>query len=132
MMLAAPLALTLGLGLATGSFSGGDDNTGIQDIPVVLVNEDEGELGSILVDTFQSAELADLMAPTISADLNTAKTQVDDDEIAAVVIVPAGFTASVIPDEAGNVAEAVSIEVYSNPARPISSGIVQIYRHWIC
>ncbi len=125
MMLAAPLALTVGLGFVTGSFSGGDDNTGIQDIPVVLVNEDEGELGGILVDTFQSPELADLLAPTISADLTAAKTQVDDDEIAAVVIIPAGFSASVIPDESGQVAEAVSIEVYNNPARSISSGIVQ-------
>jgi ABC-2 type transport system permease protein len=126
MMLAAPLALTVGLGFVTGSFSGGDDNTGIQDIPVVLVNQDEGQLGAILVDTFESPELADLMQPTISADLTTAKAQVDDDEIAAVVIIPAGFSASVIPDpQTGQTLEAVSVEVYSNPARPISSGIVQ-------
>jgi ABC-2 type transport system permease protein len=126
MMLAAPLALTVGLGFVTGSFSGNDDNTGIQDIPLTIVNQDEGQLGAILVDTFTSAELADLLEPTTAADPTQAKAQVDNDEIAAVVIIPAGFSSSVIPDaETGQVTDAVSIEVYTSPARPISSGVVQ-------
>lgn len=126
MMLAAPLALTVGLGFVTGSFSGSDDGNGIQDIPVEIVNQDEGRLGQILVDTFTSAELSDLLEPTIAADPAPAKAQVDNDEIAAVVIIPAGFSSSVIPnDQTGEVTEAVSIEVYSNPAQPISSGVVQ-------
>jgi ABC-2 type transport system permease protein len=126
MMLAAPLVLTVGLGFVTGSFSGNDDNTGIQDIPLTIVNHDEGQLGAILVDTFTSAELADLLEPTTAADPAQARQQVDDDEIAAVVIIPAGFSSSVIPNaETGALMDAVSIEVYTSPARPISSGIVQ-------
>lgn len=126
MMLAAPLALTVGLGFVTGSFSGDNDNNGIQNIPVALVNEDEGRLGAILVETFESPELADLVEPTVTADLSAAKARVDDDEIAAVVIVPAGFSASVIPDEeTGQVAQAVNIEVYSNPARSIGSSVIE-------
>ena len=46
MMLAAPLILTIGLGFASGSFS--DNDSGIQDIPVVIINEDEGALGQSL------------------------------------------------------------------------------------
>lgn len=125
MMLAAPLALTVGLGFITGSFSG-DDDGGIQNIPVVIVNEDEGELGAALVETFNSAELADLLEPTMTADPAQARARVDADEIAAVVIIPAGFSSSVIPDqETGEAMETVRIEVYSSPARPISSGVVE-------
>lgn len=126
MMLAAPLALTVGLGFVTGSFSGSDENTGIQNIPVALVNEDEGPLGALLVDTFESPDLADLIEPSTPDNSTAAKTLVDNDEIAAVIIIPAGFSASVIPDaQTGEISEAVSVEVYSNPARPISTGIVQ-------
>jgi ABC-2 type transport system permease protein len=126
MMLAAPLALTVGLGFVTGSFSGNSDNGGIQDIPVAVVNQDEGELGAVLVETFNSPELAGLLEPAMTADPIQAKLQVDNDELAAVVIIPAGFSGSVIPDqETGELSEAASIEVYSSPARPIGSGVVQ-------
>jgi ABC-2 type transport system permease protein len=126
MMLAAPLALTVGLGVVTGSFSSNDDNTGIQNIPVAIVNQDEGQLGTTLEEIFTSTELADLLEPTTTADLAQAKSQVDEDQIAAVVIVPPGFSSSLIPDpETGQLTEAVSIEVYSSPARPISRGVIQ-------
>ncbi|MFZ0547511.1 MAG: ABC transporter permease [Candidatus Promineifilaceae bacterium] len=126
MMLAAPLVLTVGLGFVTGSFSGSDDNNGIQDIPIVVVNEDEGQLGEALVTALNSPELAELLEPAMSADPAQAKALVDNDEIAAVVLIPVGFTGSIIPDQqSGQATEAVSIEVYSSPARPISSSVVQ-------
>lgn len=59
LMLAAPFALTLGLGFITGRFSDDDQNTGLRDIPVVIVNQDDGQLGTALVNVFQSADLAD-------------------------------------------------------------------------
>lgn len=125
MMLAAPLALTVGLGFVTGSFSSSDDSSGIQDIPLVIINQDQGRFGTILEETLTSDELADLLEPTTATDVSQAKSQVDNDEIAAVVIIPSTFTAGVIPNETGELAETTSIEVYSNPARPISAGVVQ-------
>jgi ABC-2 type transport system permease protein len=56
---------------------------------------------------------------------------VDEDQSAAAVIIPAGFTQSVIPAQgtmfAQTTAEAVpvSIEVYTNPARPTSAGVIK-------
>jgi ABC-2 type transport system permease protein len=126
MMLAAPLALTVGLGFVTGSFSGSDDNNGIQDIPLAIINQDEGRFGTMLEETLTSEELADLLEPTMATNISQAKFQVDNDEIAVVVIIPSSFTSSVIPDpDTGQLAEATSIEVYTNPARPIGAGIVQ-------
>jgi hypothetical protein len=54
LMLAAPFALILGLGLVTGRLSG-SGSSGISDLPVILVNQDQAQLGNALVDLFQSA-----------------------------------------------------------------------------
>ncbi len=126
LMLLAPFALTLGLGLVTGGLSGGSSSSGLSDIPVVLVNQDAGQLGGELVNVFQSAELAELVAPQVSGDAAAARQLVDDDQTAAAVIIPAGFTAGIIPDAGtGQSGAAVQIELYMNPSRPTSSGIVQ-------
>ena len=124
LMLVAPFALTLGMGLITGSFSSG--GSGISQLSVVVVNQDGGQLGEALQNVLTSADLADLLVPTLLADPVAARQQVDADQIAAAVIVPAGFTDSIIPKDTSGVAAAtVSIEVYKNPARPISSGVVE-------
>jgi len=124
MMLLAPFALTLGMGLVTGSLSGG--SSGISSIPVALVNQDQGELGSELVNLFQSADLADLVLPTLTSDPSSARQQVDDDQIAAFILIPAGFSASLMPDPvSGKTGAAAEIELYINPNRPTSSGIIQ-------
>ncbi|MCO5184477.1 MAG: ABC transporter permease [Anaerolineae bacterium] len=126
MMLAAPLVLTLGMGFVTGSFSDDGNGNSISDIPVTVINNDEGDFGRILANTFAAPELDTLFAVTTGTDLAAAKQAIDDDQAAAVVIIPAGFSDSIMPDPAtGAVSDALPVEVYSNPARPISAGVVQ-------
>ena len=126
-MLLAPFLLTLGMGLVTGRFSG--QASGISDIPVVIVNQDEGELGQTLVDIFSSEDLAELVEPSLGTSPEAARLQVDEDEVAAAIIIPAGFSRSVIPQESdfagGNTPEVVKIEMYANPSRPTSAGIIK-------
>jgi len=124
LMLATPFLLTLGLGFVTGHFSG--SSGGIESIPVILVNQDGGQLGNALVDVFRSSDLAQLVAPTVVADPASARQQVDADKAAAAVIIPSGFTASIIP-AAGAAAPgpAVQIELYTNPASPTSAGVIK-------
>jgi ABC-2 type transport system permease protein len=128
-MLLAPFLLTVGMGFVTGRFSG--SSNGLADIPVVIVNLDQEQLGNALADVFSSQELADLMEPTASSDPGAARRLVDDDKAAAAVIIPRGFTRSVIP-VAGTAfnqnyvqSETVKIEVYANPTRPTSAGVVK-------
>jgi ABC-2 type transport system permease protein len=128
-MLLAPFLLTIGMGFVTGRFSG--SSSGLSDIPVVIVNLDDDQLGDALADVFSSEELADLMEPTASSDPEAARRFIDEDEAAAAVIIPAGFTRSIIPAE-GTVFDAsdvqpepVKIEVYTNPSRPTSAGVVK-------
>ncbi len=128
-MLLAPFLLTIGMGFVTGRFSG--SSSGLSDIPVVIVNLDNEQLGNALADVFSSEELADLMEPTASSDIEAARRLIDEDEAAAAVIIPEGFTLSIIPAEGTSFGESfvqpepVKIEVYTNPSRPLSAGVVK-------
>jgi ABC-2 type transport system permease protein len=130
-MLLAPFLLTIGMGFVTGRFSG--SSSGLSDIPVVIVNLDNDQLGDALADVFSSEELADLMEPDAArfADPEAARQLIDSDQASAAVIIPEGFTRSIIPAE-GTVFDAnyiqpepVKIEVYTNPSRPTSAGVVK-------
>jgi ABC-2 type transport system permease protein len=125
LMLLAPFLLTLGLGAVTGRFSGGSSN-GISHIPVILVNQDGKQLGNALVELFQSKELDELIDATVSGDPTAAYKQVDDNQAAAVILIPAGFTDSIIPSQGQtDPASPVQIELYDNPTAPTSIGIVK-------
>ncbi|HLO29364.1 MAG TPA: ABC transporter permease [Anaerolineales bacterium] len=128
-MLLAPFLLTIGMGFVTGRFSG--SKSGLSDIPVILVNLDQEQLGNALVEVFSSQELAALMEPAASSDPEAARRLIDEDKAAAAVIIPAGFTRSIIP-AAGTIFDQnyvqpapVKIEVYTNPSRPTSAGVVK-------
>lgn len=129
-MLLAPFLLTIGMGFVTGRFSG-TSNSGISNIPVIIVNLDDDQLGNALADVFSSDDLSDLMEPTASSDPEAARRLIDDNQAAAAVIIPAGFTQSIIPAEGTmfdpNFAKAdpVQIEVYTNPVMPTSAGVVK-------
>ena len=128
-MLLAPFLLTIGMGFVTGRFSG--SSSGLSNIPVIIVNLDKEQLGNALADVFSSKDLADLIEPTASSDPETARRLIDEDKAAAAVIIPQGFTHSMIPAQGtlfdqNFVAPApAKIEVYVNPARPTSAGVVK-------
>jgi ABC-2 type transport system permease protein len=124
-MLLAPFALTIGLGLATGSFSS-KSNSGILDLPLVVVNSDQAQLGNAFVEMVQSDELADLLEPKILTDLAAARKMVDDNKTVAVVYIPDGFTESIIPSDGMTIpSQIVQIELYGNPTSPTGVGIVK-------
>jgi ABC-2 type transport system permease protein len=128
-MLLAPFLLTIGMGFVTGRFSGG--SSGLSDIPVIIVNLDQDQLGNALADTFSSEELADLMEPTASSDPEAARRLIDEDQAAAAVIIPEGFTRSIIPSQGTQLDQSfvqpdpIKIEVYANPSRPTTAGVVK-------
>jgi ABC-2 type transport system permease protein len=125
LMLLAPFLLTLGLGAVTGRFSGGSTN-GISHIPVILVNQDGGQLGNALVALYQSQDLDELIDATASEDAAAAYQQVDDNQAVAAILIPAGFTDSIIPPQGqAEPASPVQIELYTNPTTPTSVGVVK-------
>ena len=125
LMLLAPFLLTLGMGLVTGSF-GSAGGSSLQDIPLVVVNADEGQLGNTLVEVLQSSDLETLLEPAVMDDYAAAKALVDANKIAAVVYIPAGFTGSIIPSGSAETDSGiVQIELYTNPNAPTSAGVIQ-------
>lgn len=123
LMLLAPFLMTIGMGLVTGSF--GKSGSSINQVSVVVVNLDQGTLGNDLVALFKSQELSQLMAVEETSDAAAARAKADADQTAAVVIIPAGFTDSIIPKDGQTSDTVVQIEVYKNPGRSIGAGIVQ-------
>lgn len=125
LMLLAPFVLTLGLGFVTGRL-GSSVSSGIENIPVIIVNQDQQQLGNALVTTFQSADLKDLVNPTLVTDIASAKKSVDDNQAAAAILIPAGFTESIIPSISQPVStEPIAIELYANPTSPTSAGVIK-------
>jgi ABC-type multidrug transport system, permease component len=128
-MLLAPFLLTLGMGFVTGRFSG--SSSGLSDIPVIIVNLDKAELGNALEDLFNSEDLAGLMEPTAAPDAETARQSIDSDQASAAVIIPEGFTQSIVPgletvfDTKYVEPDPVQIEVYTNPSRPTGAGVIK-------
>ena len=125
MMLLAPFLITLGMGLITGRFSA-NTNSGISNIPVAIVNQDEGELGKALEAVFSSDELADLLEPTFAAAPAEARQLVEADQASAAIIIPQNFSASIIPNEKGSTTgETVQISFIANSNSPTYSGILR-------
>jgi ABC-2 type transport system permease protein len=123
LMLVAPFVLTVAMGLVTGSL--GSSGSGINQVSVVVVNLDQSTLGNALVEQLKSPQLSQLLAVQENSDAAAARAMVDANKTAAVVIIPAGFTASVIPQNGEAMATVKQIEVYKNPSRTISAGVVQ-------
>src|SRR5688500_6504707 len=89
LMLAAPFVLTLGLGFASGRFSCGGASGALTAISVVVVNQARGPLGQLLADVFVSDDRAALPEPSTALAPGAARRMVEDDEVAAAVIIPA-------------------------------------------
>ena len=127
-MLAAPYALTLVMAFAFGGISSG--GSGITGVPVFVVNHDKGEFGGYLQRMFQSQDLDDLLDTTVTTDEAAARAAVDANKAAALVVIPADLSESILPSNlTGGGSQAARpqsvVEVYSNPDRPVSSGIVR-------
>jgi ABC-2 type transport system permease protein len=121
LMLVAPVVLTFGMALVSGRLTGSSGPT-LADIPVVVVNQDGGEIGGELVAAFSSDELAGLLEPQSAEDAAAGRTLVDADKAAAAVIIPAGFTDAITGEKTAS--ETDRIEVYANPEREVSAQVV--------
>jgi ABC-2 type transport system permease protein len=125
MMLLAPFILTLGLGFVTGRFSG-NSSSGISNIPVIIVNQDVGQVGSALVDLLHSPDLQELVLVRDMSDEVAARQLVDTGQNAGVIIIPPGFTDSIISSPTTSAkTEIPQIELYTDPTRPTSVGVIK-------
>lgn len=120
LMLVAPLVLAAIMGAAFGGF-GGDTPSPITNIPFLIVNQDQGDLGQTVVEILNSPDLSELLNPTESSDLAGAKQQVERGEVRAVVVIPPDFSDTVRSQQGATTA----IDIFTDPASTFSPIIVE-------
>ncbi len=123
LMLVAPFVLTVAMGLVTGSL--GNSVSGVSQVSVVVVNLDQNVMGNTLVEQLKSPQLSQLLAVDENNNVAAARAMVDASKTAAAVIIPAGFTANMNSQAGQPTSTVAQIEVYKNPSRTISAGVVQ-------
>ncbi len=123
LMILAPLVLSFIIGASFGNFLMGGSSVPFDQIPVLVVNDDEGEMGVQFVEAMQAGELAELLLVTEMADLDEARAIVQQGEARAVVHIPVGFSTAV----RGNTdsPSPAIVAFYADPSSTITPNIVR-------
>ncbi len=120
LMLAAPLLIAAIVGAAFGGFGGQNNTAPLTDIPFVVVDDDEGDLGQTLVDILRSDDLAELLEPTVMSDLAAARALVEAGEMRGVIHIPPEFSASIRDRSRPDAAPTSTLLLYTDPASAFS------------
>ena len=126
MMLAAPLVIAAITGAAFGGFLSGSEATTITDIPLIIVDGDGSEASQDFIEILTSADLAQLLEPTLMNDLEAARARVRRGEVRAVVYIPAGFGQSLESQFAFDDSEPVTstVQLITDPAASVTPIII--------
>jgi ABC-2 type transport system permease protein len=116
--LAMPLLFTFLIGQAIGDFGGSSNSSTTVIWTLTVANEDEGELGTLLLNQLQADPVLDVRE--VAGE--TAVTQVENEEAEAALIIPPNFSARLLA------ADGVALDIYSDPAnnqtvQPIAEAI---------
>ncbi len=136
-MIVTPLALATIIGMAFSGFINTSNDVPIRDIPVAVVNLDQGVAangttvnnGGSIVDIIaprvhsSNNPLDELLSVALVTDAATARAGVDTGTYAAAIIIPADFSAKLTYSQTHNI-EPVSVEVYASAVNPISANVV--------
>jgi ABC-2 type transport system permease protein len=118
-MFVIPILIT---GLFAFLFGGsGDDDTeaAFEPIAVQIHNQDEGQLGQLLVDLWSNEGFSDLLSLTIANDSDSARQAVDQQEAEVAILIPVDFSAVLFTQ-----GEQTAIELYQDPTLTLGPGIV--------
>lgn len=122
LMIIAPLVMSAIIGAAFGSFLSGG-TAPFDEIPVLVINDDEGEMGQQFVDALMSEDMADLLTITLMADLAAARALVQQGEARAAIYLPPDFTTAVQNTDPN--AEQSLVHFYADPSATITPNIVR-------
>lgn len=109
-LLIMPVVFTILFGFAFGGFGDGEDDPRL---PVGFLDQDGGTAAVHLADILSESDVVKLV--TAVEDAAALETQVNDGELAAAVVIPAGYSAEIFNGEI------IPVTVFANPAN--SSGL---------
>jgi ABC-2 type transport system permease protein len=125
LMVLAPLVLSAIIGSAFGGFWNGSDPVPFDAIPVLLINQDDGEMGQQFEEILTSDALGDLLAVTVMADETAAREQVQRGEARAAIVIPDGFSEAVSGDVAETAESPALVQFYADPSATVTPNIVR-------
>ena len=118
-MFVIPILITGLFAFLFGGF-GEDVDVEIDPILVQVYNQDQGDLGEVLVSVWNSGALSDILAVTVAEDAAQARQSVDLQEAEVAILIPKNFSASLF--SSGGRTE---IELYQDPTLTLGPGIVK-------
>jgi ABC-2 type transport system permease protein len=127
-MYITPLALTFIISAAFSGFAGGGSVAGLKEVPIIVINQDQGQLGTALADTLLNPPagfLADLLDGKAMTDVEAAKQLVRDGAARAVITIPADFSARLNTPQADYGTDKIRVEVFRDAGAGISGLVVR-------
>lgn len=126
-LLGAPLIISGLIGLAFGNIDFGGNQSPLTHIPVILVNQDAGQLGQAYEGVLTSPGLDELLDVTQMDDLQAAREQIAQGNVRAVVYIPPDFSNQIIPAASGPDAQVgqASVQLFTDPTANVSPYIMQ-------
>lgn len=121
LMFLTPLIMTAIIGAAFGGFASADDSP-IKNIPIVIVNHDEGELGETYILALTSTELTEA---EFDDDLEAARQAVEGGRARAVVYLPADFSDNLLLPATDSDKSSSTIQVITDPSASATSAIIE-------
>ncbi len=118
-MFVIPILITGLFAFLFGGF-GEDVEVEIDPIPVQVYNQDQGDLGEVLVSVWNSGALSEILAVTVADDDAQARQAVDLQEAEVAILIPENFSASLFTSDSQT-----EIELYQDPTLTLGPGIVK-------
>ncbi len=126
LMIAAPLLISFVMGAAFGGQNG--DTSPISEIPLIIVNADQGDLAADFVEIVTGIEVEAAEGPhplfrvTLLDDKTAAIERVERGEARGALYLPPDFSRALT---AGQAQASTTIEVYTDPAASLSPAIIR-------
>jgi ABC-2 type transport system permease protein len=124
-MFGVPLMVTGLFYFMFGTMANEDGGFNLPPTKVVIANLDKGDaqagqLGKMILETFQKEDFAKLMVVSTAQDAASARLAVDNQKAGVAIIIPENFSASFTDSKA-----ATEIELYKDPTLTLGPQIVQ-------
>ena len=122
LMLVVPIILSAIIGSAFGGFIQ-NGSAPFDQIPVLVVNQDEGELGEQMLTTLQGGDLESLLDVQVMQDVDEVRETVQLGDARAGLVIPTNFTQSIT--EPTSEAGPAVVQFYADPGATLTPNIVR-------
>jgi ABC-2 type transport system permease protein len=102
-----------------------DNRATRRDIPVAIVNQDEGDAGKAFTAALTADDVQGLLKPVIVSEVEAARVALNEGKVHALIQIPHDFSRRLhSPDSGDSGAENSAVQVYYSPEATSTAGII--------